>query len=53
MDKKASMDNKSRKIPHIRRTRDDPNGTNSRNSTDLKSTDNPDEFVHISTNRTR
>lgn len=52
MDKKTSLDSKSRRIPHIRRTRDDPNGNASHNSTDFKSpADNPDDFVHISTNR--
>lgn len=48
-DKKASMDNKSRKIPHIRRTRDDTIGNNSRNSNEFKSTtDINDEFIQIS-----
>lgn len=48
-DKKATIDNKSRKMPHIRRTRDDTNETNTRNSTEFKSTtDINDEFNQIS-----
>jgi hypothetical protein len=58
VDKKQSTDNKSRKIPNIRRSGDETNGSNLQNSnfesTDLKSmTDNNDDFVHLSSNSRR
>ena len=47
VDKKLSTDNKSRKIPHIRRPRDELNGNNLQ-ANYSEPTDNNDDFVHLS-----